>query len=205
MAGAVWDCLSLPVLFRNESAVKYAALLGVGGGAVLRQLSLLNNFESFIGIELDPVHLRIAQEWFGIEAEHAQLQHDDAVSWVWRYSGRPLDLLIDDLFGHDEHEPLRAQPLTEDWVARLAEITSDDGLLVVNCIDRAELNRARALFKQAGFSSAMSFCQAQYDNVIGIFSRGELNLKHWNAALSESQLSSGAQKIAREVLRRRLW
>jgi len=205
MAGAVWDCLSLPVLFRQENDIRQGALLGVGGGAVLRQLRLLNNFESFTGVELDEVHLRIAREWFGIEAEHANLEHDDAVGWLWRYSGQPFDLLIDDLFGHDEHEPLRAQPLDNEWVGRLADMTAPNGILVVNCIDRAELNRSRALFKQVGFSSGVAFCQAQYDNVIGVFSRRELDLKQWNSALTDSQLSPSAQRIARSVLRRRLW
>jgi len=144
-------------------------------------------------------------EWFGVSKTKVNLEHDDAVGWLWRYDGAQFDLLIDDLFGHDEHEPVRAQALTPEWVARLAEVTSEHGIVVVNCIDRAELNRAKPFFKQAGFASGMVFCQARYDNNIGVFSRRELNAKQWLRSLSDSPLAHGAQKIARSSLRRKLW
>lgn len=205
IAGAVWDCLSLPVLYRQQGELNRAALLGVGGGAVLRQLQCLRSFETFVGIELDEVHIDIAHDWFGVDEEHASLIHDDAVGWLWRYDGEPFDLLIDDLFGHDEHEPIRAQPLTQEWIDRLAEMTSDEGLLVVNCIDRAELHRARPSFRQAGFEYGMTFSQRQYDNHIGVFSRAELDPKVWLRALADTELPTHAIRTAKAVLRRRLW
>jgi len=184
MSGAVWDCLSLPSLYRPQTELHRGALLGVGGGAVLRQLEVLRTFDSFYGIELDEVHIDIAHDWFGVRDEHATLIHDDAVGWLWRYDGEPFDLLIDDLFGHDEHEPVRAQALTQDWVNRLAELTSAAGLLVVNCIDRSELYQARARFKHAGFLHGTAFSQPQYDNHIGVFSRTELSSKLWLDSLT---------------------
>lgn len=205
IAGAVWDCLSLPVLFRNQAQLHHGALLGVGGGAVLRQLEALRQFESFVGVELDDVHIDIAHDWFGVTEEHANLVHDDAVGWLWRYEGEPFDLLIDDLFGHDEHEPLRAQMLTQEWVGRLAELTTESGLLVVNCIDRAELNRARPHFRASGFEHGVSFSQAQYDNHIGVFSRTALDQKRWLQALSDTALPNQAIRTAKSVIRRKLW
>lgn len=205
MAGAVWDCLSLPSLYRPQSSLHHGALLGVGGGAVLRQLQALRTFDSFYGIELDEVHIDIAHDWFGVREEHATLVHDDAVGWLWRYDDGPFDLLIDDLFGHDDYEPVRAQSLTQDWVNRLAELTSDSGLLVVNCIDRSELYRARPKFRNAGFEHGVSFSQARYDNHIGVFSRSELDPKQWMASLTESKLPAHAIRTAKSVLRRRLW
>jgi len=205
MAGAVWDCLSLPSLYRPQHVLRRGALLGVGGGAVLRQLQTLRSFDSFLGIELDEVHIDIAHDWFGVREEHATLLHDDAVGWLWRYDGEPFDLLIDDLFGHDEHEPVRAQALTQEWVNRLAELTSESGLLIVNCITRSELYRARPRFRHAGFEHGMSFSQPQYDNHIGVFSREELNPKLWLSALAETELPSQAIRTAKSVLRRKLW
>lgn len=205
MAGAVWDCLSLPCLYRPQKSLSTGILLGVGGGAVLRQLQLLRRFDDFTGIELDEVHIDIAHDWFGVTEEHAALVHDDAVGWLWRYEDEPFDLVVDDLFGHDEHEPLRAQPLTQEWVERLAAVTSPDGLLVVNCIDRGELHKARANFKQAGFEYGMSFSQAQYDNHIGVFSRTELNTKVWLTELDNSELPAHAIRVAKSVIRRKLW
>ena len=205
MAGAVWDCLSLPSLYRPNNSSHTGALLGVGGGAVLRQLQVLRSFESFYGIELDEVHIDIAHDWFGVREEHATLVHDDAVGWLWRYDGEPFDLVIDDLFGHDEYEPIRAQALTQEWISRLAEVTSEEGLLIVNCINRSDLYRARPLFRQTGFEYGMSFSQPQYDNHIGVFSRAELNPKLWLASLTESKLPAHAIRTAKSVLRRKLW
>lgn len=205
MGGAVWDCLSLPCLYRAQETMHSGLLLGVGGGAVLQQLQSLRHFDDFIGIELDEVHIDIAHDWFGVTEEHANLVHDDAVGWLWRYEGEPFDLVVEDLFGHDEHEPVRAQALTQEWVNRLAKVTSPEGILVVNCIDRRELNRARACFKQAGFEYGVSFSQAQYDNQIGVFSRTELNSKTWLAELEASDLPSHAVRVARGVIRRKLW
>ncbi len=205
MAGAVWDCLSLPVLYRPDNAASQGALLGVGGGAVLRQLHSLRQFGAFTGVELDEVHIDIAQDWFGVEPHHATLVHDDAVGWLWRYEGEPFDVLIDDLFGHDEYEPIRAQPLNREWVDRLAEVTSANGLLIVNCIDRTELQRARPHFRQAGFEYGTSFSQRQYDNCIGVFSRNELNPKDWLHALQSTELPSHAIRTAKSVIRRKLW
>jgi len=180
-------------------------LLGVGGGAVLRQLQSLRHFEDFTGIELDEVHIDIAHDWFGVTEQHATLVHDDAVGWLWRYEDGPFDLVVDDLFGHDEYEPIRAQALTQEWVNRLALMTSSEGILVVNCIDRRELHRARPCFKQAGFEYGMSFSQAQYDNYIGVFSRAELSEKIWLSELTSSDLPAHAVRIAKSVIRRKLW
>jgi len=188
-----------------QESLQSGALLGVGGGAVLRQLQSLRHFEDFTGIELDDVHIDIAHDWFGVTEEHATLVHDDAVGWLWRHEGEAFDLLVDDLFGHDEFEPVRAQVLTQEWIDRLALMTSSEGILVVNCIDRRELHRARPYFKRAGFEYGMSFSQAQYDNHIGVFSRAELSEKYWLSELNACGLPAHTVRIAKSVIRRKLW
>ena len=59
IAGGVWDCLSLPVLYRALNSSSRILLLGVGGGAVIRQLQLLTDFSEMLAVEID------AQHWFG--------------------------------------------------------------------------------------------------------------------------------------------
>ena len=65
-AGGVWDCLSLPALYRPAAALRRVLLLGVGGGAVIRQLQTLVPFESLTAVEIDPVHIDVARRWFGV-------------------------------------------------------------------------------------------------------------------------------------------
>ena len=57
LSGGVWDLLFLPALFRPTGSVKRVLVLGVGGGAVIRQYLTLLPVEQIVGIELDPVHI----------------------------------------------------------------------------------------------------------------------------------------------------
>src|SRR5690606_3379912 len=63
--GSIWDLLILPALFCPEK-VQRVLVLGVGGGAVIRQLEQLVKPTTIVGIELDPVHIRVAREHFGL-------------------------------------------------------------------------------------------------------------------------------------------
>jgi len=51
-AGGIWDCLSLPVLHLPIAQIKRILLLGVGGGAVIRQLQTIGQFESITATSL---------------------------------------------------------------------------------------------------------------------------------------------------------
>jgi len=65
-AGGVWDCLSLPALYRSADNQKRVLVLGLGGGAVVQQLQWLLPDAHITAIEIDPIHIRVAREWFGI-------------------------------------------------------------------------------------------------------------------------------------------
>gem|GEM_PF-4276042 len=58
MSGGVWDLLFIPSLFLEAGAVKRVLLLGVGGGAVIRQYLTFMQIEKLVGVELDPMHLK---------------------------------------------------------------------------------------------------------------------------------------------------
>ena len=101
-AGGVWDCLSLPALYRPTDQLKRILLLGVGGGAVIRQLQCLLDYDHLSAVEIDNHHLQVARQWFGVDDKCVDLHHDDAINWLNRYEGPAFDLIIDDLFGHSE-------------------------------------------------------------------------------------------------------
>lgn len=201
-AGGVWDCLSLPALYRSAAQIKRVLLLGVGGGAVIRQLQCLINFDTMSAIEIDEHHLDIARQWFGVDDPRVHLQHDDAIEWLINHRGPPFDLIIDDLFGHSEGEPLRACVLSPEWVDQLSLNLTDNGLLVVNCVDSRELKSALPTFDASGFRYGYRWTLPAYENAIGVMSRASLQARDWSRHLEFSDLDGPTQRQARATIRR---
>jgi len=78
-AGGVWDCLSLPAFYLPEDSIKRVLLLGLGGGAVVRQLQIMTNFDQLNAIEIDQQHIDIARRWFGVNDDRVTLIQHDAI------------------------------------------------------------------------------------------------------------------------------
>lgn len=203
-AGGVWDCLSLPVLYRQLNSLPRILLLGVGGGAVIRQLQELCDFAQLIAIEIDEQHIDIASRFFGVDDKRVSLQHDDAIQWLASYSGAPFDLIIDDLFGHDEGEPLRACKLTTIWTDLLQQHLSQEGLLVVNCVDSKELKNSLSEFADSGFRYGYRWTLQAYENAIGVLSNEPIHARDWSKNLELSGLNAASQRQARAITRRPL-
>jgi len=201
-AGGIWDCLSLPALYRPVDQLQHILLLGVGGGAVIRQLDVLVPFRKLTALEIDPVHLEIARQWFGIDDSRVILHECDAIRWLHNWQGEPFDLVIDDLFGHAEGEPLRAAPLSGEWVELLLSTLTPDGLLVVNCVEGKELKQALPVFADAGVNYAQRWSQPGYANAIGVFSRQPVHGRDWSRQLEGSDLPARWQRQARSTIRR---
>jgi len=201
-AGAVWDCLTLPVLYKKPESIKRILLLGLGGGASVRQLQTLLSFDKLVSVEIDPVHIDIAQRWFDVTDNNIDLIEADAIAWLKAYKGPKFDYVIDDLFGHSDNEAMRAQPLNASWITELERVMSQDALLVVNCIDRSELMRSTATFKSAGFKQGYRWSQLEYENAIGVLFRQPVRTSEWSTNLDASNLSADMQRVARAVVRR---
>jgi len=203
-AGGIWDCLSLPALYRSPNDIQRILLLGVGGGAVIKQLQMIACYDSITAIEIDDQHLQIARDWFGVGGESLSLIHDDAIDWLHRYQGPAFDLIIDDLFGHDAGEPVRACPLDSRWLDTLRRHLTPVGLLVANCIDSRELNDALPVVGASGFRSGYRWHLPTYENIIGVFSDEPVHARAWSRNLENSGLSPSAQRQARTITRRPL-
>lgn len=201
-SGGIWDCLSLPALHRVRGQIKRVLLLGVGGGAVIRQLQTLGELESITAVEIDSVHLEIARKWFKVNGEEVSLLHADAIDWLYAYKGPGFDLIIDDLFGHSAGEPKRACPLELPWLEQLSKHLNGDGLLVVNCIDLKELLQALPEIGVAGFSNAYRWHLPAYENIIGVFADSSIHARQWSRNLENSGLSDKIQRQARKIIRR---
>lgn len=203
-AGGVWDCLSLPALYRAPETLARALVLGAGGGAALRQLETLAPALALTAIEIDPVHLEVARRWFGVDPARVALVEADAERWLRDATETPFDLLVDDLFGHADGEPERARPLTPEWVGLLAERLAPGGLLVVNCIDVDELDAAVDTVVEAGLGHASRWSLDAYDNAIGVFSDAPLVPREWSRRLDAGTLDARSRRQARRIARRPL-
>lgn len=172
ITGGVWDLLMLPALFYPAKAIPRVLVLGVGGGAVIHQLQRYIKPTELIGVELNPVHIMVAKRYFGITSKLAQLVEADAIKWLENYTGPPFDMIIDDLFGEHEGEPVRAIKANKDWFEKLNSHLTPEGLLVMNFISHKDLKNCAAVsYKKTSalFKSCFQFTLTHYDNAIGAF------------------------------------
>jgi spermidine synthase len=174
VTGSVWDLLLLPAFFLPPGSVRRVLVLGVGGGAVIRQLNHFLQPERIVGVELNPVHLEVAREFFDVEAANVELHQADARWWLKRYRGEPFDMIIDDIFSDADGEPQRAVAADGPWMRVLLKQLTPHGVLVCNFGSVQEL-KACACFTQAAvgrqFARAFQLTTPLYENAIGAFLR----------------------------------
>lgn len=183
----VWDLLMLPALFYPAGEIKRVLVLGVGGGAVIKLLQHFVSPNDIVGIELNPVHLNIAQRFFGVDAEVATLYEADAIEWLKAYNGPAFDLIIDDLFGEVDGEPQRVVELDLEWCSALHRHTSRHGVVVVNSMSPYEL-RQSAFMKNARlakqYASRIQLSLPVYENAVGAFFKPQVTSQQLQQRLS---------------------
>lgn len=172
VTGSVWDLLFLPVFFFSPRQVKRILVLGVGGGAVIRQLLHFIEPDEIVGIELSATHLRLAKKFFGLRSNIVSLIQDDAVQWVRGYKGPKFDLIIDDIFAEHDGEPVRAVQAGGVWFNCLLRHLTQDGLLVSNFVSYEEM-KSCAYFSDDGirkkFAAAFRLTTPVTENSVGVF------------------------------------
>lgn len=203
-AGGVWDCLSLPSLYRAANKQQRVLVLGLGGGAVVQQLQWLLPEAHITAIEIDPIHIQVARDWFGITDDMAKIVQADAVSWLQSYKGEGFDYIVDDLFGHLSSEVKRSHQLDTKWLKSIGACLTSSGTLVCNCESSKDLKSSLASQRGQGFVDAYSWHLPNYDNAIGVFLREPVEPKDWSRHLGQSSLSSSARRQALTVSRRKL-
>lgn len=134
LAGSVWDLLTLPALHREIGEMKDGLMLGFGAGATGRQLRDLAHLSSLVGVELDPMHLSIADGFFEC-TDGCELVAGDAVEWVYSQAPGSYDYIVDDLYAEEGGVPERFAPLDRNWCERLTALLQPGGILVFNMIE----------------------------------------------------------------------
>jgi predicted membrane-bound spermidine synthase len=198
--GSIWDLLLLPALFLAEQP-KRVLVLGVGGGAIIRQLQQLIEPEEVVGVELDPVHIQIAKRYFGLARKRAvSLVSADAAAWLRSYRGAAFDLIVDDLFVENGGDPHRAVAINRQWGEVLLEHLKPGGALVVN-FESARTLRKSALLSDTSLGRRLADCFSLstpgYNNRIGAFFPQAVS----RATLADN-LARLEQRFGRSITRR---
>lgn len=176
--GSVWDLLTLPALLAKTELARIL-ILGVGGGTVIHQLDQIYHPPAIIGIELDPVHIKIARKFFDLNMPNLEIVQEDAIQWLKDYRGTRFDLIIDDLFVESGGQPCRTIGVGRDWLRCLLRVLCPKGLLVQNHISSGELSRSAALRDRrirSRFKSAVRFTVPGYENAVGAFYREQIKV-----------------------------
>lgn len=172
--GSVWDLLTLPALMMPAGSLKRVLMLGVGGGVVIRQLQRLMGPLEIIGVELNPLHIKLAKKYFGLDESQATLVEAEAGEFVRNYDGPPFDLIVDDIFAEKNGQPERAIAADETWCKLLLSRLSPQGALVTNFVSVKEFRSSAlssAKVSQWPYASAYSFSTPHCDNIISAYFR----------------------------------
>lgn len=206
VTGGVWDLLLLPAFLLEPAPVR-VLVLGVGGGTVLRMLRSYLAPPMLIGVDLDPVHLTVAREHFGVP-DGVELVAADARDWVAGYEGASFDLIIEDLFG-GAGEPERAVALDAAWTRQLLGLLAPGGALVANFIEPAELRRAAPYSDgtlRRRFARGLQFTTELDTNAVGAFFRQQVDPRRLRARLNaEPTLDTRRRGCRLRYRMRRLW
>jgi SAM-dependent methyltransferase len=172
LSGCIWDLIALPALYRPKGSVESVLMLGFGAGTVARKLRELVAPEHIVGIDLDPVHLSIADGFFDC-SEGCELVAADAVEWVREESAEPdavqFDMIVDDLYAEEEAMAVRCAPLDLDWCQDLAKLVKPGGMLVFNMIEPRKVSHLPPLTDaalRAQFPYTKVFRMEGYENRI---------------------------------------
>jgi spermidine synthase len=187
----VWDLISLPGFFLEAEQVRRVLVLGVGGGAVIRQFRSWFPAAYITGIELDRIHLYVARRFFGLKDSHIELVEADALEWVKQYRGLPFDIVIDDLFAEQDGEPERVVAADRQWIKSLLRLLTRQGMLVMNFISSKELRSSACFIDEqltSKFTQIYRLMTPLYENNIGVFLQHKSSTNEWRRRILQNDV-----------------
>ncbi len=174
VTGHVWDLLMVPAFFHPPGSARRILVLGVGGGAVIGLLGRFVAPGALVGVELNPQHLFVARRFFGVAQQAVHLVQADARTWIQHYAGPPFHMIIDDLFGEQDGQPVRAVEMNVSWFECLLKHLDRHGMIVANFTSVQELGRCAYFTSQRlarRFAGAFQLTTPADENAVGAFLR----------------------------------
>jgi spermidine synthase len=186
LSGSIWDLIILPALFRPQGEIQDVLVLGFGAGSVGRQIQELIEPERIVGIELDPIHLSIADGFFEC-SEACEMIAADAVEWVHESEEAGMyDVIIEDLYSEEEGIPVRCVPMDLGWCEKLCTLLKPGGILIFNMIEPDKVKhlpmfKSKKLAKR--YAETVTYRIDGYENRIIAFSEKPFDEKCLQAKL----------------------
>lgn len=189
LGGSIWDLLVLPALHFPKGFVRDALILGFGAGAAGRVMQELMEPEQVVGVELDPIHLSIAEGFFEC-SQGCELVAGDAVEWVESESaeGPQYDYILDDLYAEADGLPVRCAPFDLNWFQRLAAMVRPGGMLVFNTVEPDKVPHLAIMIDpelRARFQHVRSYRLDGYENRVVAFCESPLDCAQLDLNLRE--------------------
>ena len=183
--------------FKADPCVNRVLLLGAGAGTVIRQIDALFSPQEIIAVENNPIHLEIAQKFFGITKQMATLNLAEASRFVRQYQGKKFDLIIDDLFVAAGGVAKRALYCDHHWLKKLTRHLTSNGLLCLNFADWSELSNAPVseyFMSRERFVSAYALTCPKTENVIAAMLPERSDIESLRAHIKVTPALSGLMK-----------
>ncbi|MBW2732016.1 MAG: hypothetical protein JRH20_06450 [Deltaproteobacteria bacterium] len=207
LTGDIWDPLGLSALLLPPEKTRRVLLLGVGGGAAIHLLRRFIQPSLLVGVELDELRIELARRYFGLqEVAGVQLRSAEAAHWLENYDGPDFDLIIDDLFGQKDGDPMRAIDLDQPWLNALLRPLTRHGILTINLPDRESMTHALQKVGPAlrrRFSGAFRFSSPQSENAIVAFGPAAMDRQALRRRLADHP--SMASQRAKNLVRFRIY
>jgi len=199
LTGSVWDLLWLPALLHEPSRFRRVLVLGLGGGSLIPPIRQLLNPDVLVAVELDPAHLQVARDVFGMEAFGVETHEGDAQAWLRAYQGEPFDLIIEDLFAPSNEQVSRAVAADKPWLNCLSDNLAVSGTLVMNFGDWKEYRESPAATDEAmaGYASRFRLSCSDCHNAIIAFTREPARSIHLRRRVEATPLLSTRDARAR--------
>ena len=186
LSGSIWDLITLPTLHRPKNSFEDVLILGFGAGSVGRQILELVMPKRIVGVEIDSIHLSIADGFFQCSSGF-DLIASDAVNWVQEsIEKESFDVIIDDLYSDEDGIPVRYVPMNAEWCEALAGLLKPGGMLIFNMIEPKKIKRL-PFFKSSKlkkrFTETVMYRIDGYENRVIAFSEKSFDIKCLSAQL----------------------
>ena len=188
--GGVWDLLWLPLFFKPTEQIASVLILGLGSGAAAAKIQRFFPTAEITAVEIDRWHISVAKKFNVIDTSRVTVVCADAKRWLKESCKQTYDVIIDDLYGESNGEPVRVidyQQSNSHWLRIIKKHLRKNGLFIMNGL---VLQHAREMLATATtkptprFSEGFVFRQGGYENIVAVLSNNRLMRRQYETRLA---------------------